>query len=500
MRSKNITVYRLAICFVILLLALNQSHGGQNSELASAAENKDWSSVSRLVDLGGDINGTQPDGMTALHWSVYHNHQQTTELLLEAGAEPDAATRYHVTPLSIAARLKHSDQVKLLLDKRADPNKELPGGETPLMTVARNGDVKSISHLIDHGAKLDATERRGQTALMWAAASGNTGAVDRLIEAGADINKSNKADFTAMTFAAREGRIKVVKQLLRAGVDVSAPMKPRTKGNRVPRKGSTALTLAVESGHFELAMLLVEAGADPNDQRSGYAPLHALSWVRKPDRGEDPNGDPSPRGSGSLTSLQFVRDLVAAGADVNLQLKQGKAGKAVLNRKGATPFLLASKTADLAYLKLLVELGADPTITNDDGCTAVMAAAGIGVRAVGEEAGTEPEVLAALDYLFSLGLDVNAEDKNKETAMHGAAYRCFPKVIAFLAERGADPAVWDHKNKYGWTPILIGKGYRPGSFKPDPKTVAALEAARDDFDSALHNLIKPRPNRQPIAP
>ena len=492
MRSQDTHSYRLAIVSAILLLWLNQSHGGQSSPLASAAEAKNWETVAQLIESGETIDGTQADGMTALHWSVYHNHAPTTKLLLQANATVDAKTRYHVTPLSIAARLKHSELVKVLLDKRADPNQELPGGETPLMTAARNGDTESLSHLIDHGAKVDATERRGQTALMWAAAYGNTRVVDRLIEVGADINKSNKSAFTAMTFAAREGRIDVVKRLLRAGVDVSAPMKPKTKGNRVPRSGSTALTLAVESGHFELAMLLIQAGADPNDQRSGYAPLHALSWVRKPDRGEDPNGDPSPRGSGNLTSLQFVRQIVAAGADVNLRLKSGKSGKAVLNKKGATPFLLASKTADLAYLKLLIELGADPTITNHDECTPVMAAAGIGVRAVGEEAGTEPEVLAALDYLLSLGLDVNAEDRNKETAMHGAAYRCFPKVIEFLAARGADPAVWDHKNKYGWTPVLIGQGHRPGSFKPDPKTVAALEAAKGYPDRALQELLERR--------
>ncbi len=162
----------------------------------------------------------------------------------------------------------------------------------------------------------------------------------------------------------------------------------------------------------------------------------------------------------------------------------------MLNKEGATPFLLASKTADLEYLKLLVEVGADPTINNVDGATPVMAAAGIGVRAVGEEAGLEPEVLETLEYLLAIGLDVNAQDKNKETAMHGAAYRCYPKVVSYLAAKGANPAVWDHKNKYGWTPVMIGQGHRPGSFKPDPKTVAALEAAKIDFGvSELRRLL-----------
>ena len=139
--------------------------------------------------------------------------------------------------------------------------------------------------------------------------------------------------------------------------------------------------------------------------------------------------------------------------------------------------LYAAKTADVPLMKVLVELGADPMISNADGCTPLMAATGVGVRSVNEEAGTEPEVVEAIDYLVSLGADVNTVDRNKETAMHGAAYRNFPLAVTRLAKHGADPQIWDHKNKSGWTPIMIAQGHRPGSFKPSPETEAALRAA-----------------------
>jgi ankyrin repeat protein len=280
-----------------------------------------------------------------------------------------------------------------------------------------------------------------------------------------------------MMFAAREGRMEVVRRLVRAGVDVNEAMHPKASGGRVPRDGTSALLLAVESGHFELARSLVAEGADPNDQRSGFTPLHVISWVRKPNRGENPDGDPPPRGSGNLTDLQFVRALVEAGADVDARLQAGKGGRAVLNLRGATPLLMAARTADVPLMKTLLDLGADPQLTNVDDSTPVMAAAGVGVRAVGEEAGTEPEVLEALEFLLDLGGDVNAKDKNGETAMHGAAYRNFPLVVRFLAEHGADPVVWNQKNAYGWTPVMIAQGQRPGSFKPSPETVDALRAA-----------------------
>ena len=241
--------------------------------------------------------------------------------------------------------------------------------------------------------------------------------------------------------------------------------------------------LAVESGHFRLALNLVKHGADPNDQRSGYAPLHAVTWVRKADKGDNVEGDPEPRGSGDLTSIDFVRELIKAGADVNLKLKKGKSpGKCKLNRKGLTPLLLASRTADIELMNLLLESGADPKLTNADGCTTMMAAAGVGVVAVGEEAGTEEEVDRAIEILAELGVDPDVVDKNGETAMHGAAYRNYPSAVTTLAKVGADPAVWNKKNKHGWKPHDIASGKRPGSFKPSPPTARALDAAMKTKD------------------
>ena len=106
-----------------------------------------------------------------------------------------------------------------------------------------------------------------------------------------------------------------------------------------------------------------------------------------------------------------------------------------------------------------------------------MAAAGLGCLAPGEEAGTEDEAIEAVKLLLDLGSDVNAVDANGETAMHGAAYKSLPKVVRLLADRGARVEVWDRKDKYGWTPLAIAEGHRPGNFKPSPETIAALRRA-----------------------
>lgn len=465
----------LRVCgSALVLLASGSAAFGSDSPLADAAEKADRARIRMLVEQRAEVNKAQVDGLTALHWAAYHDDLKTAKLLLQAGADANAANRYGVTPLSLACTNGNEAIVDLLLDAGADPHSSVRGGETVLMTAARTGKLGPVKSLLAHGAELDAKERRGQTALMWAAAEGHTAVVESLLAAGADFRTPMPSGFTPLFFAVREGRTAVVRVFVKAGADVNEAMQPSKSSGKAPARGTTPLILAVENGHFELAVALLESGADPNDQRSGFTALHTLTWVRKPNRGDDESGDPAPIGSGNLSSLQLVEKLVTHGADINARLERGASGRGVLKRVGASPFLLASMTADVPLMRTLVRLGADPRLPNADHCTPLMAAAGVGALAPGEEAGTEPEALEAVALALELGNDVNAIDDNGETAMHGAAYKNFPKVVELLDQKGARIDVWNHKNKYGWTPLSIAEGHRPGNFKPSPETLAAL--------------------------
>src|SRR5207237_8105166 len=127
---------------------------------------------------------------------------------------------------------------------------------------------------------------------------------------------------------------------------------PHEAAIELPAKGASALSRAVQNGDFELALALLHGGADPNDQRSGFTPLHIMTWVRKPPRGED-FGAPPPLGSGNLNSVQFIRKLVAHGADVNARLQNGKGGTGSYNRTGATGFLLEDDDGGEPYERML---------------------------------------------------------------------------------------------------------------------------------------------------
>ncbi|GAB5559681.1 MAG: ankyrin repeat domain-containing protein [Synoicihabitans sp.] len=453
--------------------------GAEELPLPDAVEQQKFALAYELIGDGVAIDQVQSDGTTALQWACYLGEEDMALALLEAGASPTLANRYGVTPLYLACFNGSDRVVAALMEAGVDPNSLRKNGETALMTAARTGQLKTVQVLVEAGADMETKlPRRGQTALMWATAEGHLTVVEYLMEQGADFKSAVPSGFTPLMFAVREGHSALVDLFLRKGENPNATIQPTgNQGYKPPKKGTSPLILAIENGHFELGKELLEAGADPDDQRSGFAPLHTLTWVRRPDLGDNAAGDPVPIGKGRLTSMDMAEVLVEYGADVNLALtsgnRRGKGGGHLPNL-GNTPFILACHTGDVELAKFLLAEGADPFKRNADGTSPILVAAGLGNHAPEEEAGDEDDALALLEILLDLGADINDTDSNGETVMHGAAYKNFPRVAWFLYKRGADIEIWNDFNDRGWTPLDIADGYRPGNFKPSAATSEAI--------------------------
>ena len=473
---------RLAIA--ALVLGAFAAPAGAQVAIVDAIKAGDAARVRALIDKRVDVNATQADGTTPLHWAVDRDQPEIVQMLIRAGANVKAANRYGATPLWLASVNGNAKTMAMLLEAGADASSANGDGETALMVAARTGKTDAVNLLLTRGADPNVKEGwRGQTALMWAAAEGHAAVIDTLVARGADLKARSNAGFTALLFAAREGRIAAVEALLKAGADMNDSLPVRRRGPQPPNQpppppevGLNVFLLAAANAHYELAARLLDRGADPNAAPQGYTALHQVSWVRK--AGIAGSNNPAPQGSGNMDSLAFVRKLAAKGAQLNARVtKRPNMGVTTLNSIGATPFLLAARTADAPLMKLLAELGADPLLANEDGSTPLMVAAGLGTNAPGEDPGTEPEVLDAVKVALELGNDLNAVDKNGETAMHGAAYKHVPTVVRYLAEKGARMDVWNRPNSKGWTPLKITEGVQRGmNIVSSPPTAEVIRA------------------------
>jgi ankyrin len=479
-----------------------------DQRLIDAVTRGDHAAIRSLAGQKVDVNATAPDGTTALHWAARRDDVDTGRLLIASGAKVDAATRYGVTPIHLAGINGSAAMLETLIRAGADPNAANPGGETVLMTTARTGRVDAVTLLLDRGATVDAREHvRGQTALMWAVIENHPEVVRLLLARGADIDAQSKIEIpdgttgepqgrsgnigahgpgmyrsravpsptgamTPLLYAARDGNLPMVRLLLDAGAEIDRPS----------ANGTTPLVVAILNNHIELALNLVERGADINraDRFHERGPLFAAVERRNPDF----TRDTAPPVEDARDPMELIEVLLKRGANPNHQTNttpfrgfyQVSANWA--NFDGQTPFLRAALSGDVTLMRLLLAHGADPNLTTYDGATPLMAVAGVNWVVAQTYSRSDAEYLEAATLCLDRGNDVNAINSLGFAAMHGAANRGFNAMIELLAARGAKLDVQD---KQGRTPMAFAEGVflavQPPVHKPE--TIALLKKLMD---------------------
>ncbi len=347
------------VLFGALLLAVSVTDAQVSAPVADAAMRRDVAAVRTLVARGADVNAAQGDGMTALHWAALNGDLDTMNLVVKAGAKPEALTRV--------------------------------GSYTPLHLASSRGHAAAVARLLDAGSKATAVTATGVQPIHLAAQAGNADAVRSLLDRGADVNAPDQTHGrTPLVFAASQNRLDAMKVLLAKGASVRAATKvvDYQERSRLDNAARTARDRAVSAatGRASTGGVVAAGGGAP----VGGAAGRGQGFVPDPNDPDIPQGagragrgaaGSGPRArtdleqigrQGGFTALHYaVRDgfadaatlLLDAGHNVNLPT----AGD------NSTPLVLSVLNGQYDLAIALLARGADPNLVNDDGVGALFA-------------------------------------------------------------------------------------------------------------------------------
>ena len=228
--------------------------------LFSAVDKNCLELVTELLEHGASVDARDRLGARPLSHAARFGHLPVVDLLLARGAPIDARNLAGATALYFAIDGDNTAVAQRLIERGANVNLAGRGGVTPLAVAAYRGNDVIAESLLARGADDSATDETGKSPIIYAAAAGWADVVSRLLARNVDINARYANDLTLLMWAcgpddsALESQaIKVVQQLLDAGAHVD---------DRDAR-GRTALMIAAEGGHANIANLLLAHGADP---------------------------------------------------------------------------------------------------------------------------------------------------------------------------------------------------------------------------------------------
>jgi len=437
-----------------------------------AARNGNPAALALLIEAGIDVNAVEKlRGTTALMWAAEQGHTEAVQTLVKAGANASAKSgpaglpRNYLAPRVNTRAVEEAQKRRVRaaeagrtyeeqLDYEYENNIDL-GAARNAFTADRSGGRAggAAGAGSDRGAgngrgagapeagpagaatptpaaPAAATPPTASAAPAAPAAADNTTAAttntdDDVVVAG--LVGSGGGGLTPLVFAAREGHTASVSALLDAGAPI----------NQTTEYGWTPLLTAVNNRHLKLAAMLIERGADVNlANKGGWTPLYLATDNRNIEGGDYPVAKPD------MDSLEFIKLLLDKGAKVDAKVKDNTLTRTIFTMQwfqedGATAFVRAAQSSDVALMKLLLQYGADPKTRTAMGDNALTAAGGIGwVDGVTYERSPKDN-LEAVQMLLDLGLDPNSQNNEGRSALMGAALKGRPEVVQLLVDRGA---------------------------------------------------------------
>ena len=323
-----------------------------------ACHQGDVDAINVLLNAGADSNIAHANGDTCLKHAIDRDCSgEVLQTIIDHGADVNAINKQNSTALMSACRKRNEESMNILLNAGADPNIADAGGHTCLHFVVHGHCRKEVLQaLIDHGAEVNAVNKHGLTVLMIACWKDDIDAMNLLLDAGADPNIAlAKKDACRPTVTDRSCVQKVLQDSIDCDGDVNAANKSgvlkkqqrKTKTKTKHKSSVTALWIACHRGEVDAINVLLNARANPNIvSPEGNTCLHHAVHRR--------------------CCKEIFQALIDHGVDVN-----------ATNNDNETALLMASRQGTLAAMNALLDAGADPNIGDEKGNTCLIYATGL---------------------------------------------------------------------------------------------------------------------------
>lgn len=301
---------------------INLKDNFNNTPLHYAAIDGSPAIAELLLSKGADINSINTQLNTPLHLAIMNGNDEVSKLLIKAGSDLSKKNIVKKTPLHLTVRYNRITIAEILIAKGSAIDSKDDRQRTPLGLAAREtGNVDMAKLLIQNGANINTKDINNNMPLNFAAWKGFTGVIDLLLDKGADFDTTKGRSLLMLHYAANCGSERLFKVVSDKGEDLFT----NESFNNV------LMSAAIAGGSIEIVKMLLAKNIQINDDADiyGWTPMHFAA------------------NNGRLAMIEF---LVEKGFDINKRTLSGK-----------SPYNLAMESGKKETLKLIIELGGNPS-------------------------------------------------------------------------------------------------------------------------------------------
>nr|XP_012633250.1 ankyrin repeat and SOCS box protein 3 isoform X1 [Microcebus murinus]XP_012633251.1 ankyrin repeat and SOCS box protein 3 isoform X1 [Microcebus murinus] len=247
------------------------------STVGLAAREGNVKVLRKLLRKGRSIDVADNRGWMPIHEAAYHNSIECLRMLIHADSSSEnyikAKTFEGFCALHLAASQGHWKIVQILLEAGADPNATTLEETTPLFLAVENGQIDVLRLLLRHGANVNGSHSMcGWNSLHQASFQENAEILKLLLKKGANQECQDDFGITPLFVAAQYGKLESLSILISSGANVNCQALDK----------ATPLFIAAQEGHTKCVELLLSSGADPDlycNEDNWQLPIHAAAQM-----------------------------------------------------------------------------------------------------------------------------------------------------------------------------------------------------------------------------